>query len=222
MPNPEQLIILGTGGTSVDILDAIVDINEAAGRIVCQPIGFLDDDPDKWNTAQHGIPVLGPIKSASDYPEACFINGISSPGSFRKREEIIALSGVAPERFATIVHPTASVSTMAQIGVGTVILQNATICSTAEIGHHVTVLPACIISHDCRIGDYTAIAGGACISGCVTVGRGCYIGTGCAIKEKVTIGDGALVGMGSVVLHDVPAGGVVVGNPARPLRRTEN
>ena len=45
------------------------------------------------------------------------------------------------------------------------------------------------------------------------------IGTGAVILAGVTIGESALVGAGSVVTKDVPAGAVVVGNPARLLRK---
>jgi acetyltransferase-like isoleucine patch superfamily enzyme len=45
------------------------------------------------------------------------------------------------------------------------------------------------------------------------------IGAGAIILSGVTIGAGAVVGAGSVVDRDVPAGFVVVGNPAMPVRR---
>jgi UDP-2-acetamido-3-amino-2,3-dideoxy-glucuronate N-acetyltransferase len=49
------------------------------------------------------------------------------------------------------------------------------------------------------------------------VGRRASLGSGAVIMCGVSIGEGALVGAGAVVTHDVPAGAVVVGNPARVL-----
>ncbi len=48
--------------------------------------------------------------------------------------------------------------------------------------------------------------------------RGASIGSGAVILCGVTIGPGALVGAGAVVTHDVAAGEVVAGVPARLLR----
>ena len=50
------------------------------------------------------------------------------------------------------------------------------------------------------------------------VKKGASIGSGSTILSNVTIGEHAIVGAGSVVTHDVPAGAIVVGNPARVLR----
>ena len=50
------------------------------------------------------------------------------------------------------------------------------------------------------------------------VKTGASIGSGATILSNVTIGEHAIIGAGSVVTHDVPAGAIVAGNPARVLR----
>jgi acetyltransferase-like isoleucine patch superfamily enzyme len=50
------------------------------------------------------------------------------------------------------------------------------------------------------------------------VGNDVWIGYGAIVKAGVSIGNGAVVGMGSVVTRDVPAYGVVGGNPARLIK----
>ena len=51
------------------------------------------------------------------------------------------------------------------------------------------------------------------------VKKGASIGSGSTILSKVTIGENTIVGAGSVVTKDVPANVIVVGNPARILRK---
>lgn len=53
----------------------------------------------------------------------------------------------------------------------------------------------------------------------VEIGHDVWIGHGAIVLPGRKIGSGAVVGAGSVVTHDVPAYTIVVGNPARPLRR---
>jgi sugar O-acyltransferase (sialic acid O-acetyltransferase NeuD family) len=222
MTEPIKVAILGTGGNSVDILDTVHDLNDAAGRLVYDCVGFLDDDEALWGTARFGVKVLGPLAAARELDDCRFVNGIGAPGSFLKKAAILAKTGVDRERFVSIIHPTASVSRTASLGRGTVVFQNVTITTNVRIGDHVIVLPNSVISHDDVVGDYTCIAGGVCISGGVRIGSTCYLGTNSSIIGGVEVGDGCLVGMGSVVLSDVPAGSVVVGNPARFLRHTSH
>ena len=49
------------------------------------------------------------------------------------------------------------------------------------------------------------------------VNKEASIGANCTILPGVTIGKAALIGAGSVVTHDVPAYGIVTGNPARVI-----
>ena len=53
----------------------------------------------------------------------------------------------------------------------------------------------------------------------VTIERGAHLGLGVIVMPGVTIGEEALVGAGAVVTRDVPPRTVVVGNPARVVRR---
>src|SRR5262249_33203004 len=48
--------------------------------------------------------------------------------------------------------------------------------------------------------------------------RGAKIGANTTLLPGVVVGENALVGAGAVVVRDVPAGAVVVGNPARVIR----
>jgi acetyltransferase-like isoleucine patch superfamily enzyme len=49
--------------------------------------------------------------------------------------------------------------------------------------------------------------------------RGAKIGANATVLPGVVVGEHALVGAGAVVVRDVPAGAVVVGNPARVINR---
>lgn len=53
--------------------------------------------------------------------------------------------------------------------------------------------------------------------GPIHVERGASLGAGCILLPDVNIGEFALVGSGAVVTRDVPAHGIVVGNPARQI-----
>ena len=72
------------------------------------------------------------------------------------------------------------------------------------------------------IGAHVTLQGGITIgqkdnTGFPTIGDGVTLATGCRVLGKITIGDGAVVGANAVVLHDVQAGAVMVGVPARQV-----
>jgi acetyltransferase-like isoleucine patch superfamily enzyme len=66
--------------------------------------------------------------------------------------------------------------------------------------------PGCSFSSQCMRGPH--------------IKRGAQIGVNVTILPFVTIGERAIVGAGSVVTRDVPPDSVVMGNPARVIRRT--
>jgi sugar O-acyltransferase (sialic acid O-acetyltransferase NeuD family) len=208
-----SVIVLGTGGTSLDIVDTLgLFPSEYCLK------GFLDDAPSMKGAQVFGHPVLGALADAPRWKDALFVNGIGSPRNHRDKPAILARTGLELGHFLTLVHPTAYVSSSARLGRGVVLLQHVTIAVNAEVGDQVVILPSSIVSHDARVGDFTCIAGGVCISGRARIGRAAYLGTNASVREDISIGDGALLAMGAVAHRDVPAGETWAGVPARRLR----
>lgn len=215
----KKVMILGTGGNSIDLLDLIRDINQTAPQFEC--VGFLDDDPVKLNTQIAGKTVKGSLKDAGVFQDCYFVNGIGNASNFILKQQIIEKTGINKDRFVSLIHPTAFVSKESDIKNGSVIFPNVVINSNVTIGHHVIILSNTVISHDCSIDDYSCIAAGVCVSGGVKIGPHCYIGSNASVKENINIDRYCLVGIGSTVLDDIKENTVVVGTPARLLRRTD-
>jgi len=209
-----DLVVVGAGGTSREIADAVADINKNQPR--WNLLGFLDDDPAKQNTIIDGLPVLGLIAAPVQY-NAQFIIGIASWRNPDARRSIVERLALPPERYATIIHPSATISSHARIGAGTAILQNVVITPDTIVRNHALILQNVTMAHDQLVEDYVTIAPSATIAGFVKLRAGCYLGAGCTIMNGVTVNSGALVAVGAVVMNDVPAGRTVAGHPARPL-----
>lgn len=75
-----------------------------------------------------------------------------------------------------------------------------------------------IVAHNVVINEHTVVTSPTFICGSVKIGKGCHIAA-TTIRNQCTIGDHATLGLGSVVVKDVEAGQVVVGNPAKPLKK---
>ena len=215
---PRALLILaGAGGFGRETLLA-ARACQRAGTTAWRDIVFADDRPDLQGSIINGARVLGSIQATLAATQGLAV--ITAARALRRpsRREIHDRLLPSEPRWATVIHPAASLDENMSVGRGTVILAGTVATADVRIGDHVAVMPRCVLTHDVVLGDYVTLASGVCLGGGVTVESDAYIGAGALVREGRRVGAGSLVGMGAVVLHDVPPGEVWVGNPARYLR----
>jgi sugar O-acyltransferase (sialic acid O-acetyltransferase NeuD family) len=208
----EEVVLAAASGLAREVADAI----RAAGTY--RLAGMVDDNPRLHGTLSGGVPVLGGVELLQRLPDTRIV---LCPGAGRSRVALadrLSRSGVEPERYATVVHPRASLGGSCTVGRGSIVLAGVVATADVTIGSHVVIMPNSVLTHDDAIGDFATICASASLAGGVTVGTGAYLGTACAVRENLRIGAWSLLGMGAVAIRDVPAGETYVGNPARPLR----
>ena len=145
--------------------------------------------------------------------------GVAIGGSRGKdRQDIYELLCAKGLAFPPIIHPSAVVSISATFADGCQILANAVVSASVSIGRMCIVNNSATIDHDCNIENGVHIAPGAILCGCVHVGDNAMVGAGAVILPRIQIEENAVIGAGAVVTKNVPAGSVVVGNPARVVR----
>lgn len=90
--------------------------------------------------------------------------------------------------------------------------------ANCNIQCHVGISNGTVIGDNVFISAYVVVLNDKYMDGTITpvkIGNNVKIGGSCVIFPNVIIGDGAFIGAGCIVHKDVPAGKVLLGNPAR-------
>lgn len=219
-PPVTDLVLIGSGGFGRETAEAVRAVN-SSGSAAWRLLGFVDDDPARHGLVIDGTPVMGGRELIARLPGARFVICTGRPGNYVSRMLIAHELGLPPQRYATIIHPSAAVSASSSVGPGSVLLAHVTLTAAVKVGAHVAVMPQVTLTHDDVIEDFVTIASGVCLGGGVRIGQAAYVGAGALIRERQTIGAYSLIGMGAVVTRDVPPREVWAGTPARWLRAAD-
>ena len=117
------------------------------------------------------------------------------------------------------IQKNASVGRRCKISSHTFICEGVTIEDQVFVGHNVAFVNDSFPRATTATGDLQKAEDWVVEK--TLVKKGASIGSGATILANVTIGERAIVGAGSVVTRDVPPDVIVVGNPARILRRID-
>ncbi len=148
------LLIIGAGGFARETAQAVRD----AGDI--ELLGHLDDNAGLHGTEVDGVPVLGGCDLVHDLPETRVVICVGNPRDYAARARLVRRLGLSPDRYATVIHPTASVSATSEVGPGSVLLAHCVLTAAVRMGAHVAVMPQVVLTHDDVVEDFATIASG--------------------------------------------------------------
>ena len=105
---------------------------------------------------------------------------------------------------------------------GVQIFPKSIVQENSTIGEYTILNTASLVEHDCIIGNGVHIMPGAVIGGNVNMGNFVTVGLNATILPNLNIDEGAFIGAGAVVTKDVKKNQVVVGSPAKFLKKMKH
>ena len=214
-----RVIVIGAGGHARVLIEAV------AGDRSTRLIGILDNDTAKWNTSVLGVPIIGGDDALDSLvaSKQCdsFVVAVGALEKTPLRKSLFENAKNAGLAAFTVRHRTSLQSPSSSIASGCQLLAQSVVNAGASIHENVIVNTGAIVEHDCVVEPDCHLAPRAVLAGGVYVGGETHIGLGAVVRENLKIGNGVVVGAGAVVVDDIPDNMVVVGVPARPLRKTD-
>jgi len=206
----KRIVLFGVGSP------LMVDVEEACLRDGIEVIAAVRnvDGP------AHVSPALRLVK-AEELTEADLAHPVAvvmmTPANRKRAREEAFRIGFS--QLGTIVDPTSALARSTQLGNGVFVNSGSVIGGGGTVGDVVVINRGANVGHHVIIDEYATIGPGAILAGGARVGRGAFVGAGAVVLPEIAIGENSVVGAGAVVTRPVAANTMVVGNPARIVRR---
>lgn len=214
----KEIYALGIGHNTPVILDLAI----GCGYTIA---GLYHYNDERTGEIDHGFNILGSFDDLWNKESLEGMNFLLTIGDLDVRErlagKILSIGGKLP----TLVHPTAVISTFAEISdIGVCIFPFVFVQSDSIVEANTVILSHVNISHNTKISKNCFIAGSAVVGAYTEVEEHVFIGQGAlTISGKSNIiGHHSFVGAGALVTKPVEPYTIVAGFPAKVIKEIEH
>lgn len=222
--NKTKLIIIGGIGTAVNIAEQMQDAIDKYG-LQDEFLGFAFDN-ESFGKEINGYPLLCKTYDAyrlyGKHDDVKFIYQLYRPDKILERSKLLESFQIPIHKFYNFIHPTATISRSAKIGFGNAIHAGCVINSNAILGNHNTLNSNCLIGHDTSLGNNNFFAAHSCIGSNTKIKDCVFVGLNAAVNNMITVESNVMIGMGSNVIKDVDGDQLLLGNPAKFVKKMED
>lgn len=198
----KKLIIIGGGGHSLSVLEAIGSFVHIAGYA------------DNTESTVLNLPYLGNDEfiishfSSDEYMVHHAVVYTSDVNLSLRNQIIKYYKGYDSY---TVIARSALITQSSRVEAGCAIMEGA-IVNCATIGGNSIINTKVVIEHGCYLGTNTFVGPGAIVCGDTHIGNNVLIGAGAVLRDGIEISDNVVIGMGSVVTHSISTPGIYIGN----------
>ncbi|MCG2643560.1 MULTISPECIES: acetyltransferase [Bradyrhizobium] len=208
----KRFVVLGGPGDGLVVAEALHHAARAGHAV--ELVGFLNDVLPPGEILQ-GVPVLGRFEDWRKLDnDILFSPAVQKVKDMQARVARINSLEIPEERWGTVVHPSAVVSSDVVIGPGAFVASCATVQPESRIGRFASLRAGAMLGHHCVVEDHGYVGPNATMCGRSTVGFGAHLGPGSVLLDSKKLGEFSVVGIAAAVTKDVPDRWVVFGNPA--------
>ena len=209
-----MLFIYCAGSVSSEIKDIALRKNFRSNDLI-----FVDDI-NEYTSCPEKRKTINFNKMCSIYKEDDSI--VIANGEPLTRSKIYKKLKEKSLNLSILIDKSAIISSTALIEEGTIVFPFCSVSSNTHLKHNSLINNHSVIGHDAVIGENTVLSSMVNVGGHTKIGNNTYIGMGSSIRDRLKICDNCIVSMGSSVFNDVKKDMIVMGNPARAIRRNED
>ncbi len=206
------LLIIGTGGHAQSVWEA--------ARHHYRRILFLSNEPMLRVTSEFcGCPAFYEPESDALALREPFDEAIVAIGENRRRLELSLRLYDQGVPLATVIHPSASVSSAADLQPGSCVLAQAAINAFASMGRACIINTGAVVEHGCRLGEGVHLSPRVALGGNTLVGDCAWVCIGAVAAHDIVIGEHSVIAAGAAVISAIPPKVLAAGVPARIRRQ---